>query len=41
MGKEILKVEHVSMKFNLNQEMTDSFKDYVLKLLKRANLQST
>ncbi len=35
MIEEILKVEHVSMKFNLSKEKVDSMKDYVIKLLKR------
>ena len=32
--KEVLKVEHVGMKFNLSQEKVDDLKDYVIKLLK-------
>ncbi len=35
MGKEIIKVDHVSMKFNLSQEKVDSIKEYVIKFLKR------
>lgn len=31
----IVKVEHVSMKFNLSSEKFDSFKEYVIKSLKR------
>ena len=31
--KEVLKVEHVGMKFNLSQEKVDDLKDYVIKLL--------
>ena len=30
----IIQVDHVTMKFNLAEEKTDSFKEYVLKLLK-------
>lgn len=33
--KEVLKVEHVGMKFNLSQEKVDDLKDYIIKLLKR------
>lgn len=35
MGKEIVKVDNVSMKFNLSQEKVDSIKEYVIKFLKR------
>lgn len=35
MGKEILKVDNVSMKFNLSSEKVDSIKEYFIKLLKR------
>ncbi|MCI8483815.1 MAG: ABC transporter ATP-binding protein [Lachnospiraceae bacterium] len=35
MGKEIIKVDHVSMKFNLSQEKIDSIKEYFIKFLKR------
>ncbi len=35
MGKEIIKVDNVSMKFNLSQEKVDSIKEYVIKFLKR------
>lgn len=35
MSEEILKVEHISMKFNLSKEKIDSMKDYIIKLLKR------
>ena len=31
----IVKVEHVSMKFNLSSEKFDSFKEYVIKSIKR------
>ncbi|MDO4632280.1 MAG: ABC transporter ATP-binding protein [Eubacteriales bacterium] len=34
MGKEILKVDHVGMKFNLSKERVDTFKDYILKMVK-------
>ena len=34
-NKEVLKVEHVGMKFNLSQEKVDNLKEYVIKLLKR------
>lgn len=33
--KEVLKVEHVGMKFNLSQEKIDDLKDYIIKLIKR------
>lgn len=35
MGKPAIKVEHVSMKFNLSKEKVDSLKEYVIKSLKR------
>lgn len=35
MGKVVLKVEHVGMKFNLSKEKVDSLKDYVLKNITR------
>lgn len=35
MGKEVLKVDNVSMKFNLSSEKVDSVKEYFIKLLKR------
>lgn len=35
MKKEVLKVEHVGMKFNLSEEKVDNFKEYVIKLLKK------
>lgn len=35
MGKVALKVDHVSMRFNLSKEKIDSLKDYILKSLKR------
>lgn len=38
MEKEILSVEHVSMRFNLNKEKVDHLKEYVIKLL-RGELQ--
>ena len=31
--KEVLKVEHVGMKFNLSQEKVDDLRDYLIKLL--------
>lgn len=34
MEKEILSVDHVSMRFNLNKEKVDHLKEYVIKLLK-------
>ena len=33
--KIVLKVDHVSMRFNLSKEKVDSLKDYVLKFVKR------
>jgi ABC-2 type transport system ATP-binding protein len=33
-SKEVLKVDHVSMKFNLMEKKVDNFKEYVIKLLK-------
>lgn len=33
--KVVLKVEHVSMLFNLSKEKVDSMKDYIIKMLKR------
>lgn len=35
MGKEVLKVENVSMKFNLSSEKVDSIKEYFIKFLRR------
>lgn len=35
MAKTILEVNNVSMKFNLSKEKVDTFKDYILKSLKR------
>lgn len=35
MGNEIINVKNVSMKFHLNKEKIDNFKDYVIKSLKR------
>ncbi len=35
MSEEVLKVENVGMKFNLNKEKVDSLKEYVIKLLRR------
>ncbi len=35
MGKTILKVSHVGMKFNLSKEKVDNIKEFVIKLLKR------
>mgnify|MGYP000590574961 CR=1 FL=1 len=35
MGKEVLKVDDVSMKFNLSSEKVDSIKEYFIKLVKR------
>ena len=32
--KDVLKVEHVGMKFNLSSEKIDSVKDYFIKLVK-------
>ena len=32
--KEVLRVEHVGMKFNLSQEKVDDLKDYIIKLIK-------
>ncbi|MEY8516568.1 ABC transporter ATP-binding protein [Lachnospiraceae bacterium 29-84] len=34
MGKEIIRVDHVGMKFNLSKEKVDSLKDYIIKSLK-------
>lgn len=34
MGKEMLRVEHVGMKFNLSRERVDTLKEYVLKKIK-------
>ena len=34
MSKEALKVDHVSMKFNLSKEKVDNLKDYIIKALK-------
>ena len=34
MGKEVLRVENVSMRFNLSKEKIDSIKEYVIKLIK-------
>ena len=33
--KIVLKVDHVSMRFNLSKEKVDSLKDYILKFVKR------
>lgn len=35
MGKEMIKVDHVSMKFNLSQEKIDSIKECFIKFVKR------
>lgn len=35
MGREIIKVDHVSMKFNLSSEKLDSMKEYFIKLMRR------
>ena len=35
MGKEIIKVENVGMRFNLSKEKVDSLKEYIIKSLKR------
>ncbi|MCR4673919.1 MAG: ABC transporter ATP-binding protein [Lachnospiraceae bacterium] len=35
MGKKVLKVEDVSIKFNLSSEKHDSIKEYLIKLIKR------
>ena len=35
MAKPILEVKNVSMKFNLSKEKVDTFKDYIIKTLKR------
>ncbi len=35
MEKEMIKVDHVSMKFNLSQEKIDSIKEYFIKFVKR------
>lgn len=35
MGEEILKVDHVSMKFNLSKEKVDSLKEYFIKFMRR------
>ncbi len=35
MGKTILSVSHVGMKFNLSKERVDNIKEYVIKLLKK------
>ncbi len=35
MEKEVLKVEKVSMKFNLSKEKVDSLKEYVIKFIKK------
>ena len=34
MSKSVLKVDHVSMKFNLNEEKVDNLKEYIIKLVK-------
>lgn len=34
-NQEVISVEHVSMRFNLASEKIDSFKDYVIKTIKR------
>ena len=31
---DIIQVNHVTMKFNLAEEKTDTFKEYILKLLR-------
>lgn len=35
MGKEVIRVENVSMKFNLSSEKVDSIKEYFIKFIKR------
>ena len=34
MGREVLRVENVSMKFNLSKEKIDSIKEYIIKFIK-------
>lgn len=34
MGKEVLRVDNVSMRFNLSKEKIDSIKEYVIKMIK-------
>ena len=36
--KEVLKVEHVGMKFNLSQEKVDDLKDYLIKISGSTNV---
>ena len=33
MGKELLRVEHVGMEFNLGKERIDDFREYVIRML--------
>ena len=35
MSEKAIILDHVSMKFNLSKEKTDSLKDYVIKLIRR------
>lgn len=35
MGKEVLRVDNVSVKFNLSKEKFDTLKEYVIKMMKR------
>lgn len=35
LGKSVIKIENVGMKFNLSQEKIDNIKEYVIKMLKR------
>ena len=35
MGKEVIKADHVSMKFNLSREKIDSMKEYFIKFMRR------
>ena len=35
MAKEVLRVDNVSMRFNLSKEKLDSLKEYVIKVIQR------
>ena len=39
MGKELLRVEHVGMEFNLGKERIDDFREYVIRMLTGKKLQ--
>ena len=39
MAKELLRVEHIGMKFNLSKERVNDFREYVIRMLKGKKLE--